>query len=218
MRMKTLKESLMTPNSGLFTAFVNPVWAEAFPDTAELDIYFFTRYGDRIGNKLIKYYENTSGIVTGEQLQALAKMVYDINARKWEHLWGVYEAEYNPLNNTEFVETFSEHIDTEGNVDSSGTGSNTSTGSVTNKRWGLGSSTGANDTASDTSGSNSATTTNSTDTDSTTDHTSERKKAGNIGVTSTIQLISEEKDFWGKWSFIDQVSKDICDIIALSIY
>ena len=216
--MKTLKESLTTPNSGLFTAFVNPVWADAFPDTAELDIYFFTRYGDRIGNKLIKYYEDTDGIVTGTQLQALAKMVYDINARKWEHLFGVYEAEYNPLNNTEFVETFKEHIDTEGNVDSSGSGSNTSTAGVTNKRWGLGSSTGQNESASDTSSSNSATTTNSTDTDSTTDHTSERKKAGNIGVTSTIQLISEEKDFWGKWSFIDQVSKDICDIIALSIY
>ena len=59
--MKTLKESLTTPNSGIFTAFINPVWAEAFPDTAELDIYFYTRFGDRIGNKLIKYYEDTSG-------------------------------------------------------------------------------------------------------------------------------------------------------------
>lgn len=218
--MKTLKESLTTPNSGIFTAFINPVWAEAFPDTAELDIYFFTRFGDRIGNKLIKFYENDSGVVTGDSLIALSKMIYDINARKWEHLWGVYVAEYNPLNNTEYVETVVDKTETEGNIDSTGSGTNSGSGSVINKKWALGSnsSTGENDSASNTTTSNEASTSNSTDTDSVTDYRSERKKAGNIGVTSTIQLISEETDYWGKWSFIDQICKDICDIIALSIY
>ena len=216
--MKTLKESLTTPNSGLFTAFANPVWADAFPDTAELDIYFFTRYGDRIGNKLITYYENTDGIVTGDSLTALAKMVYDINARKWEHLFGVYEAEYNPLNNTEYVETVTDHTASEANVDSSGSGSTTNGTVITNAKSGLGSGNPVTDTKSTTSGGDSSTSSSSTDSDSTVDYTSERKKAGNIGVTSTIDLISQEAEWWHKWSFIDQVSKDICDVIALSIY
>ena len=216
--MKTLKESLTTPNNGLFSAFVNPVWADAFPDAAELDIYFFTRFGDRIGNKLIKFYENDSGIVSGDNLTALAKMVYDINARKWEHLFGVYEAEYNPLNNTEYVETWNDNTHTVADIDSSGSGSTTLGSHTQTDKWGLGSSSGVPESKVTNGGSDSSTTSNNTDSNSTTDYTSERKKAGNIGLTSTIDLISQEADFWFKWNFIDQICKDICDIIALSIY
>ena len=216
-KMKTLKDSLTTPNSGLFSAFVNPVWAESFPDSAELDIYFYTRYGDRIGNKLIKFYENDSGIVTGDDLDALAKMVYDINARKWEHLFAAYESEYNPIENTDFIETFTEHTDAEGNVDTTTSGSTTYGSHTQNDTWGLGSSSAVPESKVTNGGSDSNSGTSGTDTDSTVDHTSERRKHGNIGVTEATAMLEHEVAFW-KWSFIDSVCKDICDIIALSIY
>lgn len=215
--MKTLKESLTTPNSGLFTAFMNPVWAEAFPDTGELDTYFFLRYGDRIGNKLIAFYENTSGIVTGDSLTALAKMVYDINARKWEHLFAVYTAEFNPLENTDFVETFTEHTEAEGNVDTTASGSTTLGSHTQNDTWGLGSSSAVPQSKSTNGGTDTTSNTSGTDTDSTVDHTSERRKHGNIGVTESTSMLQHTIEF-AKWSFIDAVCKDICDIIALSIY
>ena len=127
-----------------------------FPDSAELDTYFFLRYGDRIGNKLIAYYENTDGIVTGDNLIDLAKMVYDINARKWEHLFGVMQAEYNPIENTDFIETIVENTQNEASVDSTGSGSSTTGSDTTNKRWGLGTGTNpVGDTQSNMTGSDS---------------------------------------------------------------
>ncbi len=67
-----------------------------------------------------------------------------------------------------------------------------------------------------------STTTTGTGTEDTTvtdngTHTSEHRKHGNIGVLENQSMLQSEVDFW-KWSFIDQVCKDICDLIALSIY
>lgn len=310
--LKKISEYLPDITSGLFTAFENPIWAEAFQDTSELDTYFYLRYGDRIGNKLIAKFADDSGIVSDNKA-ALAKMVYNINAKKWEHLYKVYLAEYNPIENTDFVElitdtdsntrvidsensnervvdgatsnsriidndiTNSRVIDTDttnsetATTESSGTATTESSGESSgenannNNIYGFNSVAAVGDTTSSGSDSNSTsansettTTSNSetttsgatsedsliTDTgtndstitdngtedstitdngteDSTiTDnglHTSEHRKHGNIGVTENVTMLQHEVEFW-KWSFIDSVCSDICDLIALSIY
>ena len=215
--MKQIKNFLTTPNNGIFSAFTCPIWHYAFPDHAELDTYFFLRYGDRIGNKLLAYYADTDGIVTGTKLQALAAMVYNINAKKWEHLFNVYNAEYNPIENTDFIETIKEHTESEGNVDTTTSASGQASNTQSDTRYGFNSSSAVGDKGSSSSGSNSSSGTSGTDTDSTVDHTSEHRKHGNIGVTENVTMLQHEVEFW-KWSFIDQVCRDICDIIALSIY
>lgn len=215
--MKQIKNSLKI-DEGIFSAFNCPIWQYAFPDAVELDTYFFLRYGDRISNKLIAHYEGEDGLVTGDNLTALAAMIYNINAKRWEHLFGIYNAEYNPIENTDFIETIKEHTDSEGNVDTSSSASAQASNSTSNNRYGFNSSTAVGDTATSSSGSNSSSGSSSTDTDNTVDHTSEHRKHGNIGVTEATVMLQHEADFWGKWSFIDQVCKDICDMIALSIY
>ena len=284
--LKKISDYLPDMSSGLFTAFENPIWAEAFQDTLELDTYFYLRYGDRIGNKLIAKFADDSGIVSDNKA-ALAKMIYNINAKKWEHLYKVYLAEYNPIENTDFVELITDTdsstrvIDTENSnerivdgatsnsrvIDNDITNSRvidtdtTSSGSATtessgessgenateNNRFGFNSvsavgeatssGTDSNTTSASsettTSGSNSEDslitdtgTNDSTITDNGTEdstitdnslHTSEHRKHGNIGVTENVTMLQHEVEFW-KWSFIDSVCSDICDIIALSIY
>lgn len=294
--LKKISEYLPDMTSGLFTAFNNPVWATSFQDTVELDTYFYLRYGDRIGNKLIKAYADEDGEVDSKK-ELLAKMIYSINAKKWEHLYKVYNAEYNPIENTDFIETITDVdtntrvVDTEtGNtrvvdgatsntrvidndtsnsrvVDtdttSSGTATTESSGessgenSAANNRYGFNSVNAVGDTTSSGSDSNSTSassetatsgstsedslitdtgTDDSTITDNGTEdttvtdngtedstitdngmHTSEHRKHGNIGVTENVTMLEHEVAFW-KWSFIDSVCQDICDIIALSIY
>ena len=236
--LKKISDYLPITSDGIFTSFINPVWAVPFPDTEELDRYFILRYGDRIGSKIIEFYaDSTDGTVKGDKLAAMSKMVYDINARKWEHLFGVYEAEYNPIENTDFIETIK---DTNQNTrviddDTTNTGSATTTSSGTstdtnngagnvygfNSASAVGDTTTTNSGTSTTSATSTTTSSGSATDDSTiTDngtHDSEHRKHGNIGITSTVELMTGEVEFW-KWSFIDQVCKDICDIIALSIY
>ena len=296
MIMKKISDYFPDITDGLFTAFINPIWATAFQDTEELDTYFFLRYGDRIANKVLYKFADEDGEVDTKKA-ALAKMVYNINSKKWEHLFNVYLAEYNPIENTDFIEMITDVdsntrvVDTEtGNtrvvdgatsntrvidnditnsrvVDtdttSSGTattessGESSGTNSQNNNRYGFNSSTAVGDTTSsgsdsnETSASSETTTSGSTTEDSTvtdtgtndstitdngtedtsvtdsgtedstiTDngtHTSEHRKHGNIGITTNVTMLREEVEFW-KWSFIDNVCQDICDIIALSIY
>ena len=236
--MKKLSDYLPMTGDGLFTAFNNPIWATAFQNSTELDTYFYLRYGDRIGNKLIdNFADETTGVVASTKLTELATLVYSINSKKWEHLFKVYNADYNPIENTDFIETITDTnsntkvIDSEGT--SGGTASTTSSGtssgsnSQDNTKFGFNSVTAVGDTSTSGTDSNTTSATTSTTTSgSTTDdstitdngtHTSEHRKHGNIGVTENVTMLEHEVEFW-KWSFIDQVCKDICDIIALSIY
>ena len=236
--MKKLSDYLPTINDSIFSAFNNPIWATAFQNSSELDTYFYLRYGDRIGNKLIdNYADEDTGIVDSTNLIHLASLVYSINSKKWEHLYKVYTSEYNPIENTDFIETITDTNSNTKVIDSDGTSSGTATtnsnatntGSTSgdNNVFGFNSTNAVGDTTSsgsntDQTYANSSTTTSGSTTDDSTitdngTHTSEHRKHGNIGVTENVTMLEHEVAFW-KWSFIDQVCKDICDIIALSIY
>ena len=236
--MKKLIDYFPITSDGLFTAFVNPVWAVAFPDTAELDTYFMFKYGERLGySKLDMFADSEDGTIKGDKLDKLAAMILNIKGRGWEQLYKVYTAEYDPLNNTDFKETYSEKTDNLRDIDSVGT--NTGNGITNSTATNTGANSGANNVFgfnsasavgdSESTGTNTDTTTANTTTNTTggtTDKSTikddgtkitEHTKAGNIGVTETVTLLKSQVDFW-KWSFIDDVCKDICDIIALSIY
>ena len=236
--LKKICDYFPITEDGLFTSFINPVWAIPFPDTAELDRYFLLRYGDRIGSKICEFYaDSEDGTIKGDKLTELAAMVYNINARKWEHMYGVYNAEYSPIENTDFVEVIKEtngNVRTDvGNTTNGGTSTTTNNGTTTgintgeNNEFGFDSADAVgkgtnNGTNSETVNTTSTTTTNDTSsgTNTVTDngtHESEHRKHGNIGVTEATVMLEHEVSFW-KWSFIDQICKDICDIIALSIY
>ena len=85
--MKTLNEYFDISSDGLFSVFNNPIWIDSFQDSTDLDMYFYMRYGDRIGNKFIDKFADSDGEVKGENLNNLANLIYSVNAKKWEHLY-----------------------------------------------------------------------------------------------------------------------------------
>ena len=236
--MKRLNEYIDISN-GLFSNFLAPIWDYAFPDKSELDIYFITKYGTRLGfeSLLDVYADSTTGQITGNNLKRLCDMIYHVNCRKWEHLFKVYNADYSPIENTDFIEEVTEDnqnsrvIDSDkaGSNSSSTTSSNTASGtdSGNTNRYGFNSSNAVGERTDGRTSSSSVTgsvsvSDSSTDTDDTTITDDEdkkliRRKHGNIGVTENVTMLQHEVDFW-KWSFIDAICKDICEIIALSIY
>ena len=46
----------------------------------------------------------------------------------------------------------------------------------------------------------------------------ELRKHGNIGVTTNAEMIASDVEVWKLNNFYDILCKDICDIIALSIF
>lgn len=150
-------------------------------------------------------------------MTALANMIHNKCINNWEHEFKTLTVEYNPIENTDYVETYSgSSTGTSGGTTTEGGKIKTST-----KVNGLGSGSlvdnaeSTQDFAPD--GSNNARKTTTSGSASGTDQ-HEIRKHGNIGVTTNAQMISSDIDVWKLNNFYDILCKDICDIIALSIF
>ena len=215
---KTLNDYIpsMLTGAGLFTEIAKVEW---FPglDPAAFDTYMALTAGEKIGRKMLDLYSNDDGVVTGTNLTALAKMIFAVNAISWRNIYRDLTVEYNPIENTDFYETINDKSTGSGTVVND-TDVSYKPGSVaTNKRSGLGSETLVNDSSTTMSG------TDKTENDSTVTNnnsgTYERElhKHGNIGVTTNAQMINSDLEVWRN-KIADLFIKDICDLIALSIY
>ena len=200
--------------NGIFTAISNISW---FPGVkpAQLDTYFMLMHGEKLASKILDNFTNDDGIIEGENIQKLAKVIHNAYITNWEHEYKTLTVEYNPIENTDYIETY------KGSASGTAGGSATDSGKVTttNKTAGLGGSGYANDSQSETTfgTGNDARKTTTTSTSSGSDQ-HEIRKHGNIGVTTNAQMIESDIDVWKLNNFYDILCSDICKMIALSIF
>ena len=144
-------------------------------------------------------------------MKSLATIIHNKYINSWEHEYKTLTVQYNPIENTDYVETY------KGSATGTSGGSTTEGGKVINdvSKGGLGSTTPVLDTKNETS-FDQRTTTVSGASGGTDEH--EIRKHGNIGVTTNADMISSDLDVWKLNNFYDILCKDICDIIALSIF
>lgn len=196
--------------AGIFSAISNIKW---FPgvNPENLDQYFILHHGEKLGSRLLENFINSDGIITGDKLNNLAAIIFNKYEKNWEHEFKTLTVEYNPIENTDYVETY------KGSANGTAGGSNTQTGNVENENdtYGLGSSSPAHDSKSKTTYNSVKTTLQST---SQGNDQHEIRKHGNIGVTTNAQMIESDIEVWKVNNFYDILCKDICDFIALSIF
>lgn len=200
---------------GIFKAIANISWFEGVKP-GNVDTYFMLMHGEKLASKLLDNFTNDEGVVTGDKMKALAGMIHNKYITNWEHEYKTLTVEYNPIENTDYVETYK------------GTASGTSGGTTTEggkiktsvKTSGLGSSSLVDDaeTVQDFAPtSNDARKTTVSGTSHGTDE-HEIRKHGNIGVTTNAEMIRTDIEVWKLNNFYDILCKDICDVIALSIF
>lgn len=239
LKLKDLLNTSIT-GQGLFTAMNNPIWANDF-DSSELDTFFILNYGDRIASPYLLYFKNANNIIEPDNVVTIANLIYSVRKSSWEHLYKAYTSEYNPIHNVDATieitedNTHSDNRTTSDNTTESGTSTTSSNASgsnstnTNNTTSGFNSSGYVPDNASNSSGNTGASsssnatnssTTGSNGTDSNAGEYStvrSERRYGNIGVTSSSQLVTGEKNLW-QWDFMKSIYEDICDMIALSIY
>ena len=195
---------------GIFSAISQISW---FPGVgpSQLDTYFMLMHGEKLGCKMLDQFTDENGEVKGDKLKALAKVIHNAYITNWEHEFKTLTVEYNPIENTDYVETYT------GSASGTAGGSNVESGSVStdNDTYGLGSSAAAHDSKSTTTFNNHTTTLSSTSSGS---DQHEIHKHGNIGVTTNAQMITSDIEAWQLNKFYDILCKDICDVITLSIF
>lgn len=230
---------------GIFTAISQISW---FPGVspANLDTYFMLKHGDKLASKVCDKFADTDGHITGQKLSDLANVIHNAFITNWEHEYKTLTVEYNPIENTDYIEQIDDvsHSNNVGNNITTGKVDNTSTttGKMqttdVNNVAGFNSATtvkqsdGSTTTDYTMTGTDPLTVTNTSDygtktgtpltvdTTNTNDGTYGRTvhKHGNIGVTTNAQMISSDIDVWKLNNFYDILCSDICKVIALSIF
>lgn len=193
---------------------VSVPWAE---DNALLDIDFIYRWsGYKSISPLVKHLLGNDATMGSAGYNTLAGIIWAYFGDAWTRKYEALTAEYNPLNNYDMTETENSHI-----VDDATTGV---TGSAANNSTTVNSSHnvyGFNSSSASPSESDSATT--SQNTDMTTDYDNDRtisrglKRSGNIGVTTSQQMLQSELELRA-YRFFEEVYKDVDRIVSLPIY
>ena len=157
---------------------------------------------------------------------ALAGVIFSMNIENWKKLWQNYTAEYNPIDN------YNRHE--ESVISDSGDDTTVKTGSVVNSMQGSTTTEDSStiyafnsDAATDIAGGHSSVTPDTTSTDTfnnvqdkrtlNTAHKTVSDISGNIGVTTSAQMITENVELW-KWNYFDDVFDSIIRLITTGVY
>lgn len=195
----------------------------------QLDIiYHGSRSGDKIIGSLIENYLDNNTVSDDNKI-IIAQAIYTIYIKNWNALYKTLSLEYNPIENYSMTETENVQDTHKGTLESNGNNTNTYIETTivddtsNNQLWGFNSTDSVNsdkqtgDTTRDVESTMDSTHKN-TDRE-TKDITSDRtlKRSGNIGVTTSQQMIESERQLW-LWNFFESVFSDIDKILVLKIY
>ena len=225
---------------GIFENMIDPPWSDMFT-ADDLDLQFFAEHGEKLASPIVsKFYVEPTGL-TEEVRTRLSNIILKRFMKQWEQKFALLFVTYNPIENYKMVEQGTDR-DTGTDTDAA---TNTETATDTTQSTGTGSSNNTNNTTNGVYGFNSTDSVNSdiisgtgteTNTTESTDtrtsninrtnentktlnltHSHEFTRSGNIGVTTSQQMIQSEIDLW-KWNFLTDVFNDIASVLALSIY
>lgn len=216
---------------GIFEALSSIVeelpWADSV-DSTVLDIEYF---GNRSGGKFVapvimNLLGDEVGLTESDRI-LLARIIWTKFGEPWKHLWATNVIAYNPIHNynmtdrREMAKGESETTVGQGSsVDTTEHGKG-----VESKEYVAGINNTdevgklSNRNISQESGETSVSETNNRKDDSVraSNEVETTTRSGNIGVTTSQQMITAEREVW-MWNFFDQVYRDIDSVLALPFY
>lgn len=197
-------------------------------DSIILDIeYFGNRSGAKFSAPVVMNLLGDTEELTESARVILARIIWNKFGEPWKHLWETNVIAYNPIHNYNMTDTRNlakgeseARVEKLDSVDSTAHGRTTEGADYT---YGLNNTDAKGKKANRTTTSEGGTTVdtgNSNRKDDTVRASNEIEtttRSGNIGVTTTQKMLTDERELW-VWNFFDQVYKDIDSVLALSIY
>ena len=182
-------------------------------DEEKADIYDFLYFHNSYSKIISFLYEEV--VNNSSLMSVLISSIIERYKDKWNRLYdSLITQQYNPLENYSMEESEKLKL---ANVDSvKSNSSDSGTSNSTNDNYGFNSITAQPATKSTTS--TSATSTNNVDGTKTTDSDKTLIRKGNIGVTTSQQMLESEVILRNKYLFQDIIFKDLDNILMLDIY
>lgn len=189
--------------------------------------YFGNRSGGKFVAPVIMNLLGDEVELTESDRVLLARIIWTKFGEPWKHLWDTNVVAYNPIHNynmtdrRELAKGESEakvghgsSVDTTTHGRKNETQDNVAGLNNTNNKGKL-----ADVTTSQESGTTGVNGTNDSkdDTVRASNEVETTTRSGNIGVTTTQQMLMAEREVW-MWNFFDQVYKDIDSVLSLPFY
>lgn len=216
---------------GIFDALVfigaDLPWKDKTESTVLDTEYFGNRSGGKFVAPVIMNLLGESTELTEDDRVLLARIIWTKFGEPWKHLWETNVVAYNPIHNYNMIDRRElargesetkvgrgNSVDTtehgRGNESKdyvAGINNTDEVGKLSNR------------TVSQESGKTSVKGTDDRKDDSVraSNEVETTERSGNIGVTTTQKMLSEERELW-MWNFFDQVYKDIDSVLSLPIY
>lgn len=195
-------------------------WKNAIDATLIDFEYFGNVSGGKVISPLVRktLEEDDATVLSQERIDQIAEMLFALNGENWKKEWDTLFFDYNPISNYDMTETGTDTRERDATTHNTGTVGNVATQTDESGVYGFNSSSSvASDTGS-TSGSNTRTDnlTATTDDDETIEHTLTR--SGNIGVTTSQQMIESERKLYLWNYFYDVVFPTVDRVLTLPIY
>ena len=208
MRFKDVEESKRRIFYNIYEANVF-TWL----DEEKADIYDFLYFHNSYSKIISFLYEEV--INNASLMSVLISSIIERYRDKWNRLYdSLITQQYNPLENYSMEESEKSKV---ANVDSvKSNSSDSGTANSTNDNYGFNSISAQPATKSTTT--TSATSTNNVDGTKTTDSDKTLTRKGNIGVTTSQQMLESEVILRNKYLFQDIIFKDLDNILMLDIY
>ncbi len=186
-----------TQPQAIFTAMSqNAPWVGVSPQ--HLDLLYLTRSGDKfVSNILITYIADPPA--TNVQLQYIGSILLSLFSDRWTRLWELTQIEYNPIENYSMTENEDySHTDTTNRI-------LTREGDL----YGFNSASPSH-----------ATKNVDTETNNTLARIGDREltRSGNIGTTTTQQMMESSIQLYHNWLYFENVFNDIDSILTIPIY
>lgn len=203
-------------NKGIFEYFQDPPWQQAM-SSVQLNLeYFGNISGSKKVSPLVKQMM-IDGVLDDSSRQALALLLSAKFRVNWTKLWETEVSEYNPVHNYNMTEESERHGNTAGLNNLTDETNHGRTLHTKMSHWGFNSqdSNPADETTSDEGGK---TTVNHTgDVTSNSDENSNLHRYGNIGVTTSQQMVEAERNV-RMWNYFNSVYRDIDSVLAIRMY
>lgn len=171
--------------NGIFTAISQITW---FPGVipAHVDTYFMLKHGDKLASKVCDKFADADGHITGQKLTNLANVLHNAFFVNWEHEFKTLTVEYNPIENTDYVEEIND-VSHKENV-----GNNVTTGKMTttNENVTTGKFSSTNDV--NVAGFDSASNVPASDSTSSSDYTGDGTDPLTVTSTTTTDYLDKQ--------------------------
>ena len=206
------------PAQGIFTylqTYAVPWQSESIHLSLNSE-YHYNIAGNRFISPMVRKYLSDADTLTDLQLNEIAGIIYAMCGKRWSKLWDTLNFEYNPIQNYSMTELMRNN-EKEIEYGSTNTRTPNITKTSTTELQGFNSSDYVpSDKFTDTE---TGTDTNARTGSDTETYKYDLTREGNIGVTTSQQMIQSERDLWVLWQyFYDVVFPDINRVLTLNIY